>query len=495
VKHKTTIYLACIILAALVYFPIFGHLDTLSLRLWDESRLAVNTLEMCKDGDWIVTHYEGKPDMWNTKPPLMIWVQVGFAKAIGVNELSLRLPSAIAAFLTCCLLIFISVRYIKDFWFGFIAVIVLITTQGYISEHGARTGDYDSLVTLFIAAACFTFFLYTENQKPKYVYFFFISLTLAVLTKGITIMLFMPAFLIYLMTRKQLTATLRNKHFYVGLTGFLTIIAGYYALREHYNLGYLEAVRNNELGGRFTKVIEGNTGDFGYYYRNLIDFRMPEWVFLIPCGILLGMVSKDKKIYQLTFFSSVSMIGYFIVISLSETKCGWYDIPMFPLLAIIISMGIYFVFCYLRSSEVLHRNLKTNVLPFVFLFLICITPYKKIIDKTFVPREPDWNKETYELGYYLRFALKGYYHVDDQYILYKGYNAHNLFYIRMLQDKGIRTGYKDWTNLCAGDNVIAYQPEIKDYIQKNYNTEVIGVNGNITIHKILKRKPNEKETD
>ncbi len=45
-----------LILAILVYMPIFGHLDTLPIRIWDESRLAINAFEMYKNGDFIVTH-------------------------------------------------------------------------------------------------------------------------------------------------------------------------------------------------------------------------------------------------------------------------------------------------------------------------------------------------------------------------------------------------------------------------------------------------------
>ncbi len=37
----------------------------------------------------------------------------------------------------------------KQFWFGFIAIIVLITTDGYINIHATKTDDYDALLTFF----------------------------------------------------------------------------------------------------------------------------------------------------------------------------------------------------------------------------------------------------------------------------------------------------------------------------------------------------------
>jgi len=68
--------------------------------------------------------------MWNTKPPLLVWVQVLFMKVLGVNELSVRLPSAFAALYNCIALLIFSLRYLKPFWFGFVAIIVLITSHG-----------------------------------------------------------------------------------------------------------------------------------------------------------------------------------------------------------------------------------------------------------------------------------------------------------------------------------------------------------------------------
>ena len=105
---KTAHFFKYMALAVLLAIPIFWHLDTLPIRVWDEARLAINAYEMLNNGDLIVTHFNGKPDMWNTKPPLLIWIQALFMKILGVNELSVRMPSTIAAFLTCIVLFIFS---------------------------------------------------------------------------------------------------------------------------------------------------------------------------------------------------------------------------------------------------------------------------------------------------------------------------------------------------------------------------------------------------
>src|SRR5210317_710109 len=113
-KELFTQYFKYLILGALIYIPIFGYLSVFPIRLFDESRLAINAYEMLKNSDFIVTHYKGNPDMFNTRPPLMIWLQVLSMKFIGVNELSVRLPAAFATLFTCIVLLIFSLKYFKD---------------------------------------------------------------------------------------------------------------------------------------------------------------------------------------------------------------------------------------------------------------------------------------------------------------------------------------------------------------------------------------------
>jgi len=485
---KIETYIKYIVLAALIYMPIFGHLDTLPIRIWDEARLAINAYEMLNNGDFIVTHFDGNPDMWNTKPPLLIWFQVLFMKIIGVNELAVRLPSAITAFFTCIVLLIFSHRYLKNSWFGFIAVLILITSHGYINLHATRTGDYDAFLTLFTTLSGLLFFSYCEKQNYRHLYLFFLFTALAVLTKSVTGLLFLPAMLIYSIVRKQLIPLLKNKHFYIGLLSFSVIVVGYYLIREAYNPGYIAAVKENELGGRYLDVIENHQSGFWYYYNNFIDFQISVWHLLIPCGLVTGFVIKNKKINRITLFSFLMIITFFLVISTAQTKLEWYDVPLYPFLAILIAIFIFFVFDLLQNIKWINQKHTINVTPFLFLFLIGIIPYQKILDKTYKPKEYSWDKDFYEIGYFLKDAVKEKYDLNNQYLLYDGYNAQNLFYLNILNDKGTQISFKDWGNLSSSDIAIAYQNHVKQYLVEHYNNKVIQIKGNVVTYKIYGRK-------
>ncbi len=477
-----------LVLLVLVYMPIFGHLDTLPIRLWDESRLALNAYEMQKNGNLIVTYFDGKPDMWNTKPPLLIWMQAGLMEIIGVNELAVRIPSAIAAFLTCIVIILFSIKYLKEYWFGFIAVLVLITSHGYINTHASRTGDYDALLAFFTTLSGLSYFAFIETKKNKFLYLFFAALALSILTKGVTSLLFAPGLLIYTLWQEQLINILKNKHFYIGIVSFLFISLGYYFLREIKNEGYIEAVQMNELGGRYMNALEGHNAGFWYYYNNFLDFQLTSWYIYIPCGLLVGLSHNSSKMVKLSVFSTILILTFFLVISSAQTKIQWYDVPLYPYISILIAVFLFSIFNFLSSNQQILNTLKYNIAPFLFLFLVLIQPYKTIIAKTYFPKEYSWDVDSYRIGYFLKAAVAGQQDCNNYYLCEEGYNPQNTFYLKILQKKGIKISPKDCANLSVGEKAIAHQKNIKDFIDSHYNTEIIGQFDNVVKYKINGRK-------
>lgn len=472
-----------LLIAVLIYMPIFGHLDTLPIRIWDESRLAINAYEMYKDGDFIVTHFLGQPEMWNTKPPLMIWLQVFFMKTIGVGELAVRLPSALAALFTALSLLVFFRRYI-NFWFGFISVLILVTSSGYIGLHGSRTGDYDAVLTLFTTIYSIFFFSFCETKKTKFIYLFFLFCALSVLTKGIAGLLLIPGIVTYSLIKNEFISLFKNKHFYIGAVSFLIVIVGYYLLREANNSGYLLSVQENELGGRYLAINEGHKEDISYYFLNLVNYRFDFWHLLIPCGIVIGFTAKERKIKKITIFSIVMALSYFIIISSSQNRLEQYDMQLFPFLSIIVTVCVYYIFTLLKQSIILKESLTLNLVPFLFLFLVFVKPYELIIEKTYKPIETKEWEEFYEISYFLKDATKGKYNLNNQFLLYDGYDVQLLFYIHILNDKGIKIARKDWKKLVSGDVVITNQNQIKEYLKKTYNCKLLESHGNIEVYQI-----------
>ncbi|MDO9186073.1 MAG: glycosyltransferase family 39 protein [Bacteroidia bacterium] len=473
-----------VLFLALVYPPIFMHLENLPLRVWDEARLAISAHEMLQNHNYLIPHYKGNPDMWGTKPPLVIWTQAIFYKLFGMGELAVRLPSALAAFLTTLIIMLFSVKYLKSYWLGLISVLILITSYGYINNHAVRTGDLDAPLAFFTTLYCLSFFLFIELKERKYLHVFFLGLTLAILTKSVQGLLFVPALAIYVLIGKRFLEIVKNKWFYFDLLLCITIVLGYYLTREHYNPGYLRAVWKNELGGRYLSALEGHGYPFMFYYDQLISSKYAEWFLLVPCGIIAGFVIKDEKLKRLTLFSLLMIVSYWLIISISVTKCEWYDVPLYPFLGMMGAIAIHSVFSLLTEAADTKRITGFYLIPFLFLVIVFFKPYQKIIDKVYFPKENNHEINEMRISYLLKEAVQSKRSIKNQSVCYDGHNAHLSFYLIQLNEKDQHVGFKDWRFLMLGDIVIASQDKVKDYIEKNYLFEETNNYFNVKTYKI-----------
>ncbi len=461
---KALKYILLLLLAAI---PIFAYLNNLTLRVWDESRIANNTYEMYKNGNYIVAFYDGLPDMWNTKPPFLLWCQVLSMKIFGVNVLALRFPVALSAMSTCVFLFIFLKKYLNNFLLGFITVLVLVTSIGYIATHGSRTGEYDAMVTLFTTMSCIFYFLTLENGNKKYMYAFFISTIFAILTKSVTGILFLPALALFTLYVGRIKFVLTNIHFYIGILITVTVIGGFYFLREQMNPGYLQAVYENELGGRYNEAKENIRGNWFYYIENLKNYRFKAWYIFTLLGLLFGSVSVNRRMRKLTVLLIFLILTYLFIISGAETKHDWYDMPLYPFLAISAAIFLWKMVLLLRSFDISKLGIEKNVLPGIFLCGLFFVPYQAIIISIQRPEPPSF-RSSHQLSYYLRDALRGKHDMEDVGVLYSSYNAHIKFYIHALNEKGVDAKIENFRQLKAGDVVVANEKVIQDYLENNY---------------------------
>ena len=351
IKYRFSISLGLFLVAC--SFVFLMSLGVPPIQMWDESRLAVNAMEMALNGNLIVTHFEGSPDIWNSKPPLLIWMIALCMKIVGYNEFALRLPSALAAMSTAIIIFIFASKYLKDLKIGLVSGLVLITSYGFIGYHTGRSGDYDALLVMWITIYSLSYFIYLHSNEQKTQNFYWsiatVTIILAVLTKGIAGILPLPGILLYTAYQKKMGKLLFSPRFYISLILFSGVVLGYYFLRDHYNPGYITAVLNNEVGGRFLEVNQNNRGPFSYYIHNLIKYRFVPWIYVFPVGLLISIFSVKKKLKNIGIFGFFYLIGYLLIISLAKTKLEWYDNPLYPIAALVIGVGISEIFNSLNN--------------------------------------------------------------------------------------------------------------------------------------------------
>jgi 4-amino-4-deoxy-L-arabinose transferase-like glycosyltransferase len=333
-------------------------LSDLPIVLWDESRLANNAIEMSQDGFGLVTTYLGQPDLWNTKPPLLIWLMAACLDLFGPSEWALRLPSAVAALGTCGIVYWFCRSVTGSRVAGIAGALVLLTTYGFVAPHVARTGDYDALLVFFAAALVTTSYHILEDlrreRSPSNGLIVCASLALlgAIMTKGVAGLMILPGIALASLTGGAIFNSLRDRRLWVALLLPFALTAGYYVVREFAAPGYSEAVWANEIGGRFSTPLEGHSRPALFYLLNLlspfsgqdVDLYLASafpWSWLVLILVPLGTVNA-RFAPVLAYFGLVA-ISFLIVISVAQTKISWYVAPVYPLVACLAGISAFAV--------------------------------------------------------------------------------------------------------------------------------------------------------
>jgi 4-amino-4-deoxy-L-arabinose transferase-like glycosyltransferase len=348
---------ACIlslaVLTALLLLPLLG---TLPMVVWDESRNANNAIEMMRGGNWLVTMFDGVPDHWNTKPPLLIWMIAALLKA-GFNPmLALRLPSAIATVATVLALFAFCRWVLLDQVAGMLAALLLLSSELFFTLHVARTGDYDALLSLFTTLAVLASWVYVDGEdrwQGRAVWAIAASLLLGILTKGVAVLMIGPGLLAYVIARGRLRATLGDGRVWAAGCIVLVCSALYYGGREMTDPGYLAAVWNNDVGGRYVTVLDRHSEGPFYYVAVLLRGFEPGMLAL-PASVLslTRGASRSRGIVLLCLLVTAFLLA---VLSFAGTKIYWYAAPLVPLLSLATGVSLAHGFVLLLRRQQVGR--------------------------------------------------------------------------------------------------------------------------------------------
>ncbi|MBN2818843.1 MAG: glycosyltransferase family 39 protein [Bacteroidales bacterium] len=467
--HKINTIAALLILSVVAFYQLFYNLDKLPLRVWDEGKNAVSAYEMYTNGNYFVRYYEGQPDHWGFKPPFLTWNQVISMKLFGINEFAVRFPSALYALFTVMLLFYFFFSEFKKPFLGLLASLILLTSFGYLEHHIARTGDHDSILVFFLTSQLIFFYKYINTSKNVYLIFFTIALVFASLTKGIAGLFFVPGIGIYVVLSANIKRVTSDRRIYFCILAYLIFIGGYYALREISAPGYVRAVWENELLPRYTNTASNykyeHSSDYLFYIRNLWDKRLVPWVYILPFMLLLLSLSKHKKAKLFYWYVLTVGISFLAIIS-GGSKGTWYDAPIFPLIAIYLTLG--FLQLNILLEKILSRKDIATIITLLVLAPILFKSIQNTKKLTFEIEEKTWNYETQGISYFLRDHLKELSNLKELGIAYNGYHSHIRFYSNVVSDNGTNTYFANYKELDAPSIVIASQKEVKDFIEEHY---------------------------
>jgi len=450
---------------ALVLFALMFGLGRPPFQIWDEGRILINTLEMAQSGQWMATTFEGKPEFWNTKPLLLHWLQWASAFLFGWNEWGLRLPSAASALGVVLLILGISKGILRSYRYGFAAGLVLIVLPGYVGFHASRTADYDALLSLGTTGAFLSIWLAAERDS-RYLLLTWFFLTLAVLTKGIAGLLIAPGLACIALLRYRAIPWLQTRWFWLGFVFFVFVILAYYLGRDSLQPGYLEAVWNNELGGRFAQTNEGHDHPWYYYLGVLVRHVGFGGGFLLLFGVVLAVKAESDRVRLAARDALIAALFLGVVLSSSQSKLDWYLVPMHPLLALAAGLGWA---DWLGDFKTLSYPKKSAV--FVLILLFFATYGLEIVGRNNRPTSPKY-RANYACSSVLAEVLAGKGEPPTA-VIFGTYDAHVRIYVKLLQRQGIRIRLLKSSQVNLGDRVLCSEPEVRASLRQKFAVDSV----------------------
>jgi 4-amino-4-deoxy-L-arabinose transferase-like glycosyltransferase len=308
---------------------IFYRLGSPPVYWWDEARAAVSSLEMMRHPGLVVT-FHNEPDLWNTKPPLLIWLNALSMSLFGPNEWALRLPSGLAAVGTT-LAVYLFTRRLTDRRAGFLAALMLLGCGGFLDLHVARTADYDSLLVFLMTVSTFSLFFAFDSKR------FGVSSAAsaaAMLTKGVAGATMLPGYTLYALIYRR--DAMRSE--IIPALAALGAVAIFYAVREAIAPGYLAAVWQWDFH-RYGVITDNHAGRAGGYF---LAMALPAlaapysasafpWILIAP----FSLIKRSRAVVYLL----CCLVSFLLVVSLSATKLSWYVAPALPLIVVLAALA------------------------------------------------------------------------------------------------------------------------------------------------------------
>lgn len=297
-----------------------------------EPREGLVVAEMNASGNWILPRVNG--DYIPFKPPLFHWMGVIATKIFGgMNEFSLRFPSALLGTLGILLTYFAGARLWGE-RAGLIASLVLASNMQW--WEGASLVQVDMTLAFFMLAAFLSFlFIYRAGgDSKKKTVGLALLLAFATLAKGpIGIVVPGLAFLVFLAIRRDFTF-LKNLHPLMSGALFLLLAGSWYAL----------ALWQGGTPFFFRQLVDENlrtaTGEYGrpqpiYYFVPVLFYNMAPWSLFFPALALFlyrqrNRLKESEFLYPLIWLAIV-----FVFFSLSSGKRGIYILSLYPAAALL----------------------------------------------------------------------------------------------------------------------------------------------------------------
>jgi 4-amino-4-deoxy-L-arabinose transferase-like glycosyltransferase len=339
---------------AIMACNVFLGLATSRIDDSDEARYGVSAFEMLRSKSFLVTTYAHRPEYWNLKPPLGYWLIAGSYRLFGCSAFSMRLPSALFALAVVAATMGFCKRWCSR-RHAIVSGLIMATSFGFLSHHGARSGDLDACLTFTLLLMAIQ--LPRLGDSPLRVLTLGPILGCGFLLKSFAILPMIAVGAAYGLAtgswRKQ-----RLGPCLLSLGALLLVVATWAGARSHADRSFYFVRRMvlEDLFARSTSVIDKGTSSPLSYLAALGD-RFAPWPLLIAAAALWVWRERRRELAGGPGRRSwpwprrrgvLPLLGLWIGIpltlfSLARTQHHWYLDPIYPACAMLAAPAILYL--------------------------------------------------------------------------------------------------------------------------------------------------------
>jgi 4-amino-4-deoxy-L-arabinose transferase-like glycosyltransferase len=326
-----------LLLAGFCTFLFFYGIGQFGLIGADEPRYAQVAREMLQRNDWVTPTLGGRP--WLEKPPLYYWQAMIVYSALGVSDVTARLPSGIDA----TLMVVGAYLFFLKFRRGVEVDAALITASCAGIVGYARAASMDMALTAAFAIGMLGWWAWRESGKRIYLAGFYLCMALGMLAKGpVAPCLAAAVIVLHSIAVRQRSLIART----LWMPGVLLLLAlglpWYIAVQLRNPQFFREFILEHNLA-RFSTNLYHHPEPFWYYLPVMLLALIPWIAFMIAAfaqSTRDWWAERGTELdieLELRIFSCCWLIVPVVFFSISQSKLPGYIVPAIPAAAVLLA--------------------------------------------------------------------------------------------------------------------------------------------------------------
>jgi 4-amino-4-deoxy-L-arabinose transferase-like glycosyltransferase len=320
------LWILSLFLAALLLFGI--NLGSLPLQDWGEGTVASVAREIGKvpieSWQWLYPRLAGKP--YFDEPPLLHWLIAGTFRMGGVNEWTIRLPSALLGAISIPLLYGIGREIFPSRQSAIFSSLIYLTLLPVSCQGRLAMVDGAALCFVLLMMWC----VLRSRRDLRWALGVGIGLGLIGLSKGILLGLLVGAIAVLFLawdTPRLLTSV----YWWLGLLlGIAPAVAWYAGGLLQYGHAFITTGLISQSLRHLSVPVDTHSRLFWYYFTEILKFSTP-WLLFWPYGLRLAWENRNWGWAKLLLVWTGVCI---LAIAVTLTQFPWYISPVYPALAL-----------------------------------------------------------------------------------------------------------------------------------------------------------------